>query len=888
MNVMRSFTLRSLSRNKKRTVVTIIGVVISAAMITAVTTFFASFLSLIQRDAIASDGNWHAVIHDVRAADLDVIEQSSDVSAAILNREVGCALINTSEDSGTNSKPYLFIQQYDAAGFDQMSVRLVSGHLPQSSSEVIVSQNLAKGTDTAYDIGDQITLEVGHRYMPDGTRLSDNSYYYYETNEDNTETFTEVFKPEQTMTFTVVGIMEAPSFEQSWYAGYGVLGYIDATALAPDDTVNVYMTMSPLSRSLYTTVSALAQQAGVSEDNVEYHDNLLRYSGVVKGDNVYNFIIGFAVVIIIIIMAASISLIYNAFAISVSERMRQLGLLSSVGATRRQKRASVYSEGFFIGAIGVPLGILAGIGGMAVTLAAIQPLLENFFNTSAGLRLTLVVLPAALIADVILSAVTIFISVWVPAKRASRITPIDAIRQTGEIRLTRKKLRTSRLTRALFGFEAEVALKNLKRNRKKYRATVVSLVISLVLFLTVSTYAQMTTFISGATNLGANFDIEVSYERMPDAARDNLSQQVQALDGITGYTRTASLYGYISVSEEQLTEYSKQYGSNHSVYLKENNFTVYVLCLDDNSFEKYAQAAGVDPADYADPKNPKAILINHGQDYITSSDGSMKKASGDILNVQAGDTFLFTAGDMPEEASNQPVKPATMEFTVGEVTEERPMGKMIQSFYTPSFVVSSSVFDTFIQSQGSTDISDYLGYSDFMTTSNDILLEKDLTELNARMQEGYYIYNIHSAARSEQSLSTFLGVFVYGFIILISLICIANIFNTVSTSIALRRREFAMLRSVGMTPGSFNRMVRFESIFYGLKGLMWGLPISVLIGWVLYRLQLSVLSSGFTLPWISYGVGVLMILVIVFSTMMYATHRIKKENIIDALKEENI
>ena len=882
MNVMRSFTLRSLRRNRKRTVVTIIGVVISAAMITAVTTFFASFLSLIQRDAIATDGNWHAMIHDVPAANLDVIEDSSSVDAAILNREVGCALIDPASDSEANSKPYVFIQQYGAAGFDQMSVRLVSGRLPQSGNEVIVSENLGKGTDTAWDIGADITLEVGHRYTPDGIQLADNSYYYYETDDDGATT-AETFQPEQAMTFTVVGVMEAPSFEQSWYAGYGVLGYIDAAALAPDDTVNVYLTMSHLSRNLYATVPALAQQAGVAVDNVEYNDNLLRYSGVVKGDNVYGFLTGFAVVIIIIIMAASISLIYNAFAISVSERTRQLGLLSSVGATRRQKRASVYFEGLFIGAIGVPLGIIAGIGGMAVTLAAIQPLLENFFNTSAGLKLSLVVLPAALIADVVLSAVTIFISVWVPAKRASRITPIDAIRQTGDIRLTRKRVRTSRLTRALFGFEAEVALKNLKRNRKKYRATVVSLVISLVLFLTVSTYAQMTTFISGATSYGTNFDIEVSYQDMPEAARDNLSQQVQALDGITGYTRTASLYGYIPVAAEQLTEYSKPF----ALHPEGGAFGVYILCLDDASFESYAKAAGVDPADYADPQNPMAIFINHGQDNIAQADGTLKKASGDILNVRPGDKFPFTVGD-EQEASAQPAAPVSMEFTLGAATDERPMGRLINGFYSPAFVVSSSVFNVLTQSLSRDDINNYLGYSDFMTTSDDILLEKDLTDLNARVQKGYYIYNIHSAARSEQSLATFLGVFIYGFIILISLICIANIFNTVSTSIALRRREFAMLRSVGMTPGSFNRMVRFESIFYGLKGLLWGLPISVLMGWVLYRLQLSVLSSGFTLPWMSYSVGVLMILVIVFSTMMYATHRIKKENIIDALKEENI
>ena len=883
MNVMKSFTLRSLSRNKKRTAVTIIGVIISAAMITAVTTFLASFISLIQRDAIVREGNWHAVIQDVSAENLGIIEKSDVVDAAIYNRELGCALIDNETISDTNTKPYYFVQQYNTPGFDQMSVKLASGRLPQSSDEVIVSSDLAKGTDISYSIGDEITLEIGHRFTPGGIQLEDNSYYYYETNEGGTETRTEVFKPEQTMTFTVVGIMEPPTFEKSWGAGFGVLGYLDTTSLKPDDTVNVYMTVSHPDRSMFETLPVLAQQAGATTDQVQFNNDLLRYNGIVKDDNVYDFFMGFAAVIIIIIMAASISLIYNAFAISVSERTRQLGLLSSVGATKHQKRASVYFEGLFIGAIGVPLGILAGIGGMAVTLAAIQPLMANFFNVSNGLTLSLVVMPVALIADAVLSAVTIFISVWIPARRASRITPIDAIRQTGDIRLTRRVVRTSKLTRALFGFEAEVALKNLKRNRRKYRSTVISLAISLVLFLTVSTYAKMTTFKSGATNYGTNYDISVNYQHMSDAERENLSQQVLALDGITGYTHTADLIGYVPVTADQLTEYSKQF----AMYPEGGDFSVSIVSLDDSSFSEYAKAVGINPADYTDPQHPKAILINHGQDYIPSGDGGLKKASGDILNVRPGDSFPFTAGDLMQDSS-QPERSVTFELSVGAVTDERPMGRLIQSFYDPAFVVSAPVFDAFTQNLSGDEVRNYVGYSDYMTTDDDVLLEKDLTGLNERVQKGYYIHNIHSAARAEKSLSTFLGVFVYGFITLISLICIANIFNTVSTSIALRRREFAMLRSVGMTPGSFNRMVRFESIFYGLKGLLWGLPISVFIAWILYRLQLSVLSSGFTLPWVSYGFGVLMILIIVFSTMMYATHRIKKENIIDALKEENI
>jgi putative ABC transport system permease protein len=300
--------------------------------------------------------------------------------------------------------------------------------------------------------------------------------------------------------------------------------------------------------------------------------------------------------------------------------------------------------------------------------------------------------------------------------------------------------------------------------------------------------------------------------------------------------------------------------------------------VDDDTFISYAQTVGADAEEFYDIEEPRGILINHAQDYYTEDGKYLKKLSGDVLNLREGDTLAFAAADGDDASAK------TTELAVGAVTYERPMGTLIQSFYASTLVVTEAVFNA-VTNDFTEDQTRSIQHAIYLSTGDDQRLERQLGELTQGTEE-ISIHNIRSAARAERNISVFLGVFVYGFIILISVICIANIFNTVSTNIALRRKEFAMLRSVGMTPKSFNRMIRFESIFYGLKGLLYGLPISVAIAFLLHNMQQSVLSTPFTLAWHSYAFAILMILVIVFATMLYATKTIKKENIINALKED--
>lgn len=868
MNVMGRFTLRSMRANRKWTVVTLIGIIISTAMLSAVSTFCASFTELMRNEAIADHGNWHAMVSDVRTRDMSVFEDAGFVDEISLSRDVGYARLETSKNE---DKPYLFIRQFDESSYQSFPIQLIEGRMPQNDGELVLSEHLETNGGVKYEVGDTLTLDIGERMSPDGFPFGQGNPYQGEPDSDSEG---ETFVSKQTRTYTVAGIIERPNFEPRWAPGYTALSFLDAKKLGADDTVTVTLLAGKLNHDFFDDVMALAESVGLDDSHISFNTELLRYSGIFANDSAQNMIYGFAAVFIVIIVIASVSLIYNAFAISVSERIGQLGMLASVGATKRQKRRSVYFEGFLLGIAGIPVGILVGIAGIGVTLSVIRPLMESFTNLSSPEGLSLHVSLLSVAAASVLAGLTIFISVWIPARRASRIMPIDAIRQSKEIKLTRKAVKTSRLTRALFGFEGEIALKNLKRSRKKYRSTVLSLIISLVLFLTVSYYAEEMNRASGAIETGYNFDFAVTYTNVPAAEARGVNDKIAVLEGVTDMAAVEKADGLFLTQNAQLSDLVRRlYAPDGEAY----SLGTTLYCLDDVSFDRYAVSLGADPQEYRDPDNPKLIFVNYGQAYFNG-----KRAAGELLSIKPGDALRFSR-DTGSESGDE--KGVAME--VGVLTDQRPMGILVSSLDSVSAVVSRKVFDSLPDHLKNIDSSGNPSFQQlFLTAKNTDTLETELQELLKGVSGRTYVFNVAAEAQSERNMMLVLGIFIYGFIILISLICIANIFNTVTTNIALRRREFAMLRSVGMTPKSFNRMIRFESVFYGLKALLYGLPISIAVSLLLHGMQADVFEIGFSLPWVSYGAAVVFIFVIVGATMLYSSAKVKKENIIDALKEE--
>lgn len=911
MNVLAKVTRKNLLKNKVRTAVTIIGVILSVAMITAVTTMVATLRGYIVDSTVADVGDWYFCVKGVSGELEQELRQDSRVERIGRMQTLGYAPLA----GGQNEyKPYLYVTAWDNDMFDTLPVHLTAGRLPENGREILIPEHVATNGGVAYSLGDTLTLQLGYREW-EGQRLWQWSGYYGDSSDvfvdDTADTPADAsFEPEhlvpvQTCTFTVVGFYERLSMsgdvEYLSSPGYTVITRADGTnqVLLTDLFVRTYKAGDA------TAIQLPLQEEGMLSD-LEPEDaprrllfttrnsNLLAATTLTGDDPVNQTILAMGAILLVIILAGSVSLIYNAFAISVSERAKQFGLLSSVGATRKQLRGSVLYEALVIGGIGIPLGLLAGIGGIGVTLHFVGDWFASLFYDN-GVTLQLAVPWWSVAAAAGLGLVTILLSAWIPARRASRVTAIDAIRQSQDIRVKAKRLKTPRLVRRLFGFEGEMALKNLKRSRRRYRSTVLSLAVSVILFISASSFSLYMFGGSSQVMDVANYDVSYTYVEdytgdgdwnTPTATLDEDKKQAVFSDllqteGITGGALVEQIY------LNTLLPQSETSGAYYDIYRQWESLNsegdilqmVILYGMDRQAFDRYAQQAGISL-----PQGGGVSAIALQESYQENMETGRYERTPVFADDSPRTLTLYASGQTGGSES--------LPVSVAGYTSALPTGLQ---YYNTTSTLYLVVPDTAlakvrgwaagIEKQESAVVTSRI--SMFFESGDSAKAAQNLKTRLAGMQlPSEAVHDAHKEEEYNRRLQTVLQVFAYGFITLISLITVANVFNTMSTNIHLRRREFAMLQSVGMSPKGFNRMMRFECIFYGLKALLYGLPVSFALMYLMYRSILIGVDVSFMVPWSSVIVSVCSVFLVVFVTMLYATHKIRKENIIDSLKTE--
>lgn len=859
MNIVNKLTLRQLKNNKKRTLVTIIGVIISVAMIMGVITIGTSLAELLTKREIAASGYWHVEYKNLTKNQVSKIESDENTEETILTRDLGYSVL---KESKNENKPYLFVKEFNKTGFENYPIELVKGRLPSNPNEVVISEHTFSNGKANYSIGDVLNLDIGNRYT---LRSEDEG-----GEKDRILTQRDAYGNEQVIPtikkeYRIVGIIKRPSFEPKWAPGYTLLSYVDENTMK-NEKVNAQVIVKKLDNNIYKDVDEIAGTLGIKQ----YDTNIgvLKWSGVMSNEGMRGALYGVVGVVLTVIIIGSVSLIYNAFAISVSERSRYLGMLSSVGATRRQKRNSVLFEAGVIGFISIPLGIISGIGGIGITFMVINPMLQNIMDMED--KFTLVVSPMSILIAAIVSFMTIYISAYIPARKASKITPIEAIRQSKDIKLTSKTVKTSKLTRKIFGIEAEIGLKNLKRNKGRYRTTVFSLVISIVLFLTVSAFSMYMRKSFDLTSGFENYNISIGVTTGSEKEKDDIYSKFTSLKGVDEYSINKELYMNIAIKDSNATEYIKSVEMPKSLGVR-------IVSLNKESFEKYAKEVNADVNILNNKENLPAIVVDNikyqsGGKYIEGKSISVKEGEKlDLLNNR-------------DENTNTPIG----SITAAKVTNKPPIGT--NNMYI-NIVVSDNVLSEIISKCKDKEtilVNTIANTRLYINSKEPLKLQSEIDEVSKNVNQQVYVSNTETEKQKQIQTETIFSIFVYGFIALITAISIANIFNTISTSIALRKREFAMLKSIGMTPKDFNKMINYESIFYGIKSLMYGLPLSFIVMIILQRSFSPGFEFAFSIPWTSVVIAIVGVFLVVGLSMLYSSSKIKRENIIDALKQENI
>lgn len=858
MNIFSKLTLKTLKENRTRTLVTIAGIIISAAMFTAITTLIVSLQTYLYNSYGATEGFFHGKIVSVTQEEIDKYKKNEHLENSFTSQSIGYAEFEGIENE---AKPYLFLMEPDEEFLKKMPVNVISGHLPKNDSEILIPDHLSSNGGVRLEIGQQITLQVGKRVSEGYYLWQDDSFIRHENEAP------EYIEKNFTKTYTVCGFYERASKSSCSYEPYSAPGY---TAIVKNQNVqnapmDFYYTMD----SANNAIDFYNQMVG----KVKIYENtdLLMAQGAYNNDNFNLVLYSLAAILIAIIIFASVALIYNAFAISVSSRTKQFGLLSSIGATKRQMKSMVFREAVFLSLIGIPIGILCGLGGIGVTLYFIGDKFSFMDVGADSVKMVMDFSPLSVIAAAIIAFITVLISAYIPSKRCASVTAIEAIRQNKDIKTGKhREIKTSKFLSKIFGFNGLLAQKYMKRDKKKYRTITASLAMSVILII--SSGAFSVNLISSAGDLMLNGNADVLCAPYKN----------ETSDGITYFTNSRKMAedtldkGYADSYLIEMGFYINEQSNNGSYKNPEDETFVYpaIVFVSDEEFDSYAKKAGADPHELKDYENPKGILHAQSRGKKNSSTGKYESYPLFEKNPDyiSGYCYMSDAPDGIEKS-----------FYIGAVT-----GEPMDLFYSTSNVVCELYYPvSAIEALGLNGISGY-SVNLLFTSDNPASLENYLLGNGSADGVGHSVTNIYENVKSDRDMVTVIMVFAYGFITLIALIAVANIFNTVSTGIILRRKEFAMLKSVGMTDRGVVKILSLESLMSGIKSLVIGLPISAVVCVLIHVAISRGFETAFIVPWASIIGAVAGVFAVTFISMLYAANRLKKENILDSIRDENI
>lgn len=926
MKFLKMLTKKNLKLNRKRTIVTIIGVILSVALITTVADMYMTGVNSLIEYEKSLKGAFHYSIKAVDYKDLEYIESNRQLKDYAYVKSLGFAKLD--DDDESESKPYANVVNIAKDDLDVLRFNLKKGKLPSTENEIMIPEDYISDGHKV-KIGDTISLDLGKRIDQEGNEIYYNADYS-ENEEDleegvnseekkSEESASEKIIDTEKKEYKVTGIFHSLSnYVESYHAaGYTFITIPNSVKVnvTEGDKVDVYLYFKK--SSIKDSYDVVAKLLGISGESMELvvkgeidgksPDDLAEsYKDLEKTKypmeiNAYlimmeenplkaggiDIIQKFAVIISLIVVAASVFCIKNSFDISVTEKTKQYGMLRSVGATKAQLRFSVLYEAYYIGIIGIPLGIALGLVASYILTLITNHLLPKELMES--MELVFVISSPAIVFAVILAVITILLSSFGSARRATKISPIESIRNSGNIKIKGKKLKVPYVIRKTCGIGGELSYKNLKRNKKKYRTTVIAMVITIICFIILNSVVGWL-YKSVKDEMG-NDQYVINGFIDYDSYKKTDIKELTKIDGVneivTSINATAEGIDknlFANQYVDMLKGEADEAGLDFSSYIEDMcEDEIDVNLVDDKTLKNYAKKIGVsyddvkDGAIYVDGLE-RSVLNKDTNEYETSKFNKFKFKAGDTVKAK---TYILDE-NADEDSEEAPTK--DIEIKICAVAGKEPdYMKSIYSYY-PTLVMSEKLFDKLY---GDTGYKYDVKY--YVDSENDSEINTQIKEFVTDNYSYHTFSNQYEQVKMIKNLLLIISIFLYGFIIVVTLIGVTSIFNTITTSIRLRAQEFAMLKSIGMTKKEFKRMIRLESIFMGVKALFYGLILGLGASYVVYKaLGGADEFGGYSLPYSGIGISVVVVIVIISIIMGYAVKKNSNQNIIETIRNENI
>lgn len=884
MKLLNKLTLKSLRLNKVRTAVTIIGIMLSAALITVVSGMALSGRQTMINGQAVWSGNYDVALDIIDNAVIETARNNRNVENAFYKESLGYARTKNADGETCD---YSVLAMSENTYGNCFKIDLIKGKFPTNSGEAVVTKSFKTQNGKDVKIGDKITLDVGVLTDKDGNVLDEEGSHELLQKDFNKCNIIDTVK----RTYTVTGIIERPKTSELYDPSYLSMIYTVSDEKAPVEAIRtkhmnkLYIAYTPQSEGNYlqNTADILGFKAddmnNVSSDEISPEDQqtsgvngysfnttLLAMKGYGGSEGTNVMIFSLAVIIIIIVMLASVFVIRNSFAISITEKTSMYGMLASVGATKRQIRRNVLFEGFILGLIGIPLGILLGLGVNAILIAILNSVLGDVLS---GASFVFVTPTIPIICAIVLSAVTIFCSSFFIALRASRIPPLVAIRGNKDIKVKNNKpYRTSKLTKKLFGVGGEIASKSLKRSRKKYRTTVISIVVSVAMFIAVSA------FMDYGMTFTDHYYGNADYSYMVVGIDSKQAQTIEKMPEIENYLTVGLQYGYVS-ADVPVNECGKNFLYDEPDGSK--SFGAEFLEFEHDTFVQICRELKLDY------NKVKGGVLVYSQVTPDNSESGNSSKPMKLFDKTAPTKFTVHGNDDEGNAL------ITGKLKVSSVFDEIPKS-------ADSVIGEGTIFGQglIIGEQGviSPQLGEHgCGITLYANTSDHTSLTNRIESMSGTGDSESYIsiFDYEEIVRQFNAIMLIVGIFIYGFIGVISLIGLTNIFNTISTNMQLRSKEFASLKSIGMTKKEFNRMIRLESLMYGIKSLIIGIPLGVLGVFAIFSaFSIGSVPMSFVFPWKAILISIAVVFVAVWLIMKYSISKVNKQNIIETIRNDNI
>ena len=895
MKILNKLTVKNLKLNKSRTIVTIIGIMLSCALIMVVAGMAASAQQTMVNLQINVTGNYDLFVKGANKKIIDNAQANRNVKDIYIKQNLGCAYLPQAK---FDTKPYINVVAFNEKSFtDCFNVTLKEGRLPQNGNELVLSQSVIENSKADYKLGDTVALDLGKRVYASGDEIPlDDTDYFNDTK--GTEKLVDTHKK----TYTVVGVFNKVS--SSYFAADSNSASSSAFTLAEEnaDINDLFISFTSDGEKDYITTSgeilnltgddfeSLKNDFEVYLENGDFDEasinkDLLRYKGFALSDEYMRMLFSLAVIIIVIIAISSIFVIRNSFAISITEKTKLYGMLASIGATSKQIRHNVLFEGFVLGIIGIPAGILLGVGVIALLVVILNALLENMLN---GISFVYAVPWWVAVISAVMSAVIILFSTLSSAFRASRIAPITAIRGNNDIKINknkRKSYKAPRFIKKLFGVGGEIAYKNLKRSKKKYRTTVISIIVTVAMFISISTFIEYGMKITGDHFKDIPYNITVkANDKLSYDEYENIYKRIIADTDINSSIKACeNYYGNIVGLTDYYTEDAK------AAELPGGDLA-YVFGVDNKSFKEYVTALGYN---YDDVKD-KALITNdfkyYNSDNILIKGKEFDLPMNTVVKLYPNGNPSYTEDDIKEIQKTDPdfvYNPddyKSVDLVIYDTINKEVPGSIVSGIMSTLNEGSVLVSEDYFKKLFAED-NEYTSRVIVIDSADPVNTVEYINNLDI---ENLDVFNINEQKEMMNAVVLIIAIFAYGFIIVISLIGITNVFNTINTNMRLRSKEFAMLKSIGMTKKEFNRMIRLESLFYGLKSLLIGVPLGLLGGYAIFKATGNTIMLDYSFPTMAVLISIVFVFFVVWLIMRISISKVNKQNIIETIRNDNI